>query len=378
MATEPPPRSRIVYSKLSDPAKYIRLLKVEADHTNAPRSGRIRISIRTTFFDHTLLYHAVSYAWGSSLEEQEITLDTGEGEESMTVRRNCADVLRQLARFKTTMYYWVDAICINPSDQHEKSVQVDMMGDIFRQAECVLACIGMPRGDGRSLTQWLRGFPPACFPKRTHNDSEQGMELHLRLSKRWLDGIPAAQIVRFAKALDEVAKLPYFTRVWILQKLFLARRLKVYYGFEELSLSTLLFWWQQLRPDLSTPARDENSPLLYKKLCSTATATRSMRTRPSATHSHIIQACRHQIPLSYGHGHQTNAYMAISYAPAGIRHRCHTATATRPTRAWHNSSSCLLSAKTPLRLHPASLLSARRNYQPRNYRPGPGALRSRL
>ena len=43
----------------------------------------------------------------------------------------------------------------------------------------------------------------------------------------------------------------------------------MYYGFEELLLSTLLFWWQQLKPDLSTPVRDENSPLLYKKLCST-------------------------------------------------------------------------------------------------------------
>jgi hypothetical protein len=159
----------------------------------------------------------------------------------MTVRKNFADVLRQLARFKTTEYYWVDAICINQSDQHKKGVQVDMIGNIFRQAECVLACIGMPHGNGRSLTQWLRGFPPACFPRGTHDDSKQEMELHLRLSKQWLDGIPAAQIVRFAKALNKVAKLPYFTQVWILQELFLARRLKVYYGFEELSLSTLLF-----------------------------------------------------------------------------------------------------------------------------------------
>jgi hypothetical protein len=77
----------------------LRLLEVEADPTNAPRSDRIRISILTIFFDPnvTLVYHAVSYAWGSSLEEEEITVDTGDGEEPMTLCRNCADVLRQLA-----------------------------------------------------------------------------------------------------------------------------------------------------------------------------------------------------------------------------------------------------------------------------------------
>jgi hypothetical protein len=61
------------------------------------------------------------------LEEEEITVDTGDGKEHMTVRRNCANVLRQLAHFKTTKYYWVDAICINQDDQHEKGFQVDMM-----------------------------------------------------------------------------------------------------------------------------------------------------------------------------------------------------------------------------------------------------------
>jgi hypothetical protein len=269
MATEAPPRSRIVYSTLPDPAKYIRLLNVEADSTNAPRSDRIRISILTTLFDHSLVYHAVSYAWGSSLEEEDITLGTGDEEEHMTVRRNCADVLRQLAHFKTTKYYWVDAICINQSDQHEKGFQVDMMGSIYRQAECVLACIGLPHGDGQSLTHWLRGSPTASFHRGIHDGSDQEMERDLRLCKQWLDGIPAAQIVPFAKALDEVAKLPYFTRVWILQELFLARSLKIFYGFDELSLSTLLFWWQQLKPDLSTQVREQYSPLLYKKLCLT-------------------------------------------------------------------------------------------------------------
>lgn len=267
METGPPPRQSSVYSALADPKKYIRLLKVETDHANVPRSDRIRISIHTTFFDQTLIYHAVSYAWGSSSEEEEITLDTGDGEEHMTVRKNCAEALRQLAHFKTTKYYWVDAICINQSDQHEKGFQVDMMGRIFRQAECVLACIGTPHGNEQSLTHCLRGFQVTCFPRGTHDRHEQEREHCLRFAEQWLNEISDAQSLRLAKALDDVAKLPYFTRVWILQELYLARDLKIFYGSDEVQLSTLLFWWQHLNPH----SPKEDPPLLCKKLYSTGT-----------------------------------------------------------------------------------------------------------
>ncbi|OAL56293.1 HET-domain-containing protein [Pyrenochaeta sp. DS3sAY3a] len=267
MATEPRPRSRKVYSTLVDPAKYIRLLKVEAD---SARSDSICVSIHPTLFDHTLTYQAVSYAWGSCKEEEEITVD---GEKRMTVRKNCADVLRQLAHFNTTTteYYWVDAICINQSDRQEKSFQVNMMGKIFGQADCVLACIGRPRGDGQSLGYWLGSYPIVCFPGELQDGLEQQMESDLLLHKKWLDGLPAADVVQFAEALDEVAKLPYFTRIWILQELFLARRVRILYGTDELSLPTLLFWWQESRPNRGRSARveEEDVPILYRKLCST-------------------------------------------------------------------------------------------------------------
>lgn len=33
---------------------------------------------------------------------------------------------------------WIDAICINQRDEVEKSVQVNMMGDIFKRAEKIV------------------------------------------------------------------------------------------------------------------------------------------------------------------------------------------------------------------------------------------------
>ncbi|KAK7187683.1 heterokaryon incompatibility protein [Paraphaeosphaeria sporulosa] len=34
---------------------------------------------------------------------------------------------------------WIDAICINQTDDEEKSKQVAMMGDVFSLASCVTA-----------------------------------------------------------------------------------------------------------------------------------------------------------------------------------------------------------------------------------------------
>jgi hypothetical protein len=189
----------------------------------------------------------------------------------MTVHKNCADGLRQLAHFKTTRYYWIDAICINRSNEHEKGIQVGKMGDVFHQAEYVLACIGMPHGDGQSLKYLLREFDDylASNGQSTRDVFDQETERYLRLSEQWSNGLLEERTVVFSKALDEVAGLPYFTCIWILQELFLALNLQVFYGFEQLSLWTLLFWWQHLRPKWSFRGRDKDSPLLHKKLCST-------------------------------------------------------------------------------------------------------------
>ncbi|KAF2024498.1 heterokaryon incompatibility, partial [Setomelanomma holmii] len=88
------------------------------------------------------LYHAVSYTWGDASEQELITILSGTEQRGMIIRKNCADVLRQLAYFKTSKYYWIDAICINQSDNPEKEVQVASMGQIFSRADRVLACLG--------------------------------------------------------------------------------------------------------------------------------------------------------------------------------------------------------------------------------------------
>jgi hypothetical protein len=278
MATQARPDFSVVYPTLPDSATYIRLLQLVADPTHEPQCSRVCITIITIPFTHAIPYGAVSYTWGNSSEEEEIMIIASEREERMIVRKNCGDVLRQIGQLGTTKYYWVDAICINQSDEHEKSYQVAMMGAIFSRADHVLACIGMPHNGGQSLACFLREFDnylasggqsTASFIKALHQDHSLGYEQCLYSSEQWLNELSEARTVRFCEALDEVAELPYFERIWILQELFLARRIRIICGFEELSLSSLLFWWQHSRPEWSFDAQGGDKPLLYKQLCRT-------------------------------------------------------------------------------------------------------------
>jgi hypothetical protein len=238
-----------VYSSLPDPATHIRLLEIVADPTSAPGT---RISVFVTRLDSAPSYHAVSYTWGAATDTEDIIILDAQGEKRMGVRSNCADVLRQLAHFQTTQYYWVDAVSINQSDAKEKGYQVGMMGEIFSRAECVLACLGVQEGDDKFLADVLNDFDRHLA---AHNKSTATLMVRgrawgaeestcLDTCEEWLEALSDENTLRLCRALDELAQHPYFKRVWVLQEIFLAQRIQILLGLDELKLSTLLFWWR--------------------------------------------------------------------------------------------------------------------------------------
>jgi hypothetical protein len=90
-------------------------------------------------------YIAISHMWG---EPNELTTILVNGSE-VTVRRNCAHALSQTrehaCRYRDQTLvgnFWIDALCIDQEDASEKSVQVAMMADTFRDAREVWACVG--------------------------------------------------------------------------------------------------------------------------------------------------------------------------------------------------------------------------------------------
>lgn len=92
--------------------------------------------------DATTLYEALSYCWGvfdlSSSQRIEI-----QGS-AVRISGNLDEALRSLRSEQEQRVLWVDFVCINQTDIQERVGQVNMMGEIYRQAAKVVVWLGMP------------------------------------------------------------------------------------------------------------------------------------------------------------------------------------------------------------------------------------------
>lgn len=140
---------RFCYSALGGFAYEIRVLKLQKGCNLAAldkplRFGMTRIrppDARDDGLDRMLKklkpYYAISYTWGENPRPTLLILD---GKEA-TVPSRAVEAPRgllsamHLAGFKQTEYVWIDAICVDQSDQMEKSQQVTMMRKVYSQAK---------------------------------------------------------------------------------------------------------------------------------------------------------------------------------------------------------------------------------------------------
>ncbi|KAJ4345239.1 uncharacterized protein N0V89_011368 [Didymosphaeria variabile] len=132
----------------------IRVLQLcKAEH------GEATFRLSHEILDETLDYEAVSYTWGSRIRENAIQhADTG-GRAFVTA--NCEQVLRSLLSTGNDRI-WIDGLCINQGDKHERSEQVRLMGKIYRIAKRTIAYIGEHDDHSRAVMAATAGSQ-TCF-----------------------------------------------------------------------------------------------------------------------------------------------------------------------------------------------------------------------
>jgi hypothetical protein len=200
------------YSPIAE--NHIRLLKP----AGLDRSTRRTINTDLSFSVVTVpiasdhLYTAVSYAWGLGAACQEVRLD-GYG---FAIRQNLWSCLHYLMLLRTHPhhhtpwdYIWVDAICINQSNEKEKNQQVRAMDKVYSNAVEVSAWLGLQR-----LPHWFQWREQAA----------KTIE-----SEDWT----------LRENIYDIAERPYWSRMWIVQELLLARQIRIHvsdasFGFDHL------------------------------------------------------------------------------------------------------------------------------------------------
>ncbi|KAI7776453.1 hypothetical protein LA080_005345 [Diaporthe eres] len=195
------------HEKLPDAGTYIRL--VEIISVKKKRDIQVHCKLTTWAKATAPKYTAISYAWGDP-HLVAVILVNGK---RMKVRRNCEDVLRHPCRIRGG-FFWIDAICINQADNHEKSFQVANMGEVFRDALGTLACVGRHEDGSEFLFKKLR----------RHKRFWKSLHVPVYGQPRpWPEAMRDSTITELYNALGMFMKRPYFQRVWIYQELCFGR-----------------------------------------------------------------------------------------------------------------------------------------------------------
>jgi hypothetical protein len=120
-------------SHLLDPGQ-IRNLDLAPDGTARMRHVELKKSA-------SLRYIALSYTWGSSTVTCLFECDSRD----LLVRENLLLALMR-SRYILDAPIWIDAMCINQDDEHEKMGQIQMMTHVYKKAERVLISATKFRG----------------------------------------------------------------------------------------------------------------------------------------------------------------------------------------------------------------------------------------
>ncbi|KAK4451249.1 heterokaryon incompatibility protein-domain-containing protein [Podospora aff. communis PSN243] len=170
---------------------------------NAP----LHISLATYLDDDYPDYEAVSYTWGDDTGDSNPSVPAYIGPffDILLLTRNCAAMLLYARRPDVQRPLWVDAICINQTDILEKEVQIPKMASIYKQCLRVLVYLG------ESATLAPQHRNGRMFPKRR----------------------PLSDLSRDMQSFGHMLGLPYFSRLWVIQELILARHaVFIYLGSE--------------------------------------------------------------------------------------------------------------------------------------------------
>lgn len=223
---------------LPDPKTHIRLLKV----LSMVQTRAIPVHCELTTFPITEAppYRAISYTWGDEAPLASILVNG----QQMDVRLNCEYALRQTSQHTGDgigdFHLWIDSICVNQLDNEEKGAQVALMGEVFKTAMQVVACVGAHGDDSEFLYEFMRG-EKARIQSVLHNYRETRTYYFLKLSRRelvtWRWRHPRSILIRLCKALANFLSRQYFHRVWVYQELFLGKNIGVYCGNEILPIS---------------------------------------------------------------------------------------------------------------------------------------------
>jgi hypothetical protein len=228
--------SQLIYEPL--PPQSFRLIKFDQ---NRFRDEHV-VELRTFKIGQSPAYHALSYTWGPPLNTQEceddyrsdssravtvVMIRDGQParKQELLVTRNLFECLCVL---ESRNYMWIDALCINQSDNVEKAIQVPLMGAIYTNARQVIVWLGLEESDLEGF-KWIH---EVLYPRLMDYIDANGKRA---FDKVWhAVDFDVNLEVESAAMWDDYSRFKvqrrWFRRAWIVQEVCLASRISILAG----------------------------------------------------------------------------------------------------------------------------------------------------
>ncbi|EEU40601.1 uncharacterized protein NECHADRAFT_75911 [Fusarium vanettenii 77-13-4] len=189
---------------------HIRLLRIVPGSSN----DEIHCTVNTFDINTAPNYHALSYEWGP---KSPLALIHVMGQPT-TIRSNLFNFLSRLKVHASHGYLWCDSICIDQANDYERSHQVQLMNQIYRKAQSVLVWLGEARDNSDMTLRTIRILS-------TCNDNASRAAYSADRATVW-------------QGIVNLSKRRYWTRIWIVQEITVARDVEIFCGSEVVPWST--------------------------------------------------------------------------------------------------------------------------------------------
>jgi len=215
-------------------------------------------------------FNALSYVWGAPSNPVD-TLDCGS--QQIEITRNCRDALRRLWEVHGAITIWVDAICINQTDNLEKEYQIPIMRDVYTWAKTVYIWLGESTFESMKIMDCLSHAAGVNYlPMNSDSLSKDPQSLYERV-RFALMCLPPYTTIRFLgikwrrfrslwspglhySHLATFLELPRFSRVWTFQEAVLACDAVVLCGSKSLRWDQVIRGFELLSHNLPEEHQD--------------------------------------------------------------------------------------------------------------------------
>ncbi|KAH8773784.1 heterokaryon incompatibility protein-domain-containing protein [Diaporthe sp. PMI_573] len=202
----------------------IRLLHLDpqvSDNASEPLHG----CLRPTGLSQRPDYIALSYTWADATGDRVLrdTIFLGNAWEPFAITRNCAAALRRLRLRGGPRVVWIDAICIDQTNIGERSHQVSMMRDIYSRAQSVAIFLG---GDANKKID----TPAGRLMERLSDDRFRAGRA---VTNNWGGDFDY-------QGIRDLFGQPYWSRIWVIQEVLLARRGEIILGSATVPLNEFI------------------------------------------------------------------------------------------------------------------------------------------